>query len=85
MIIIIFNFKNINRIQKEFNRSDLYKYDNFPFFAIPEKKFVFNKYPSGLTIYSTKGHCWNTPSPCSEGAVNKIKVKKNNRYYFLYK
>ena len=85
IVIIIFNFKNFNRIQKEFERTDLYKYDNFPFFSIPDKEFSSNKYPSGLIINSTKGHCWNTPAPCSEGSVNKIKVKKNNRYYFLYK
>ena len=85
LIIIIFNLKNINRIEKEFNRTDLYKYDNFPFFAIPEKEFISNNYPSGLIIHSTKGHCWNTPSPCTEGSASKIKVKKNNRYYFLYK
>jgi hypothetical protein len=84
-IIIIFNLKNITRIDKEFNRTDLYKYDNFPFFAIPEKEFISNSYPSGLIIYSTKGHCWNTPSLCTEGSSSKIKVKKNNRYYFLYK
>ena len=57
----------------------------FLFFSIPDKEFSSNKYPSGLIINSTKGHCWNTPAPCSEGSVNKIKVKKNNRYYFLYK
>ena len=85
IVIIIFNFKNFTRIQEEFERTDIYKYDNFPFFSIPVKEFTANKYPSEFIIYSTKGHCWNTPSPCSEGAVNKIKVKKNNRYYFLYK
>ena len=85
IVIIIFNFKNFTRIQKEFERTDIYKYDNFPFYSIPVKEFTANKYPSEFIIYSTKGHCWNTPSPCSEGAVNKIKVKKNNRYYFLYK
>ncbi len=85
IVIIIFNFKNFTRIQDEFERTDIYKYDNFPFFSIPVKEFTANKYPSEFIIYSTKGHCWNTPSPCSEGAVNKIKVKKNNRYYFLYK
>lgn len=85
LIVIIFNFKNINRIENEIDRTDLYKYDNFPFFAIPDKKYLIKNYPSGLTIYSTGGHCWNIPSPCSEGDLSKFKVRKNNKYYFLYK
>ena len=31
-IIIIFNLKNIDRINNEIQRTDHYKYDNFPFF-----------------------------------------------------
>ena len=83
-IIIIFNLKNITRIDNEFKRTDLYKFDNFPFFAIPEKKFIFEKTSSGLTIYKTIGHCWNTPTPCI-GSHSKINVKKNNGYYFIYR
>ena len=83
-IIIIFNLKNIIRIDNEFKRTDLYKFDNFPFFAIPEKKFIFEKTSSGLTIYKTIGHCWNTPTPCI-GSHSKINVKKNNGYYFIYR
>ncbi len=83
-IIVIFNLKNISRIDKEFKRTDLYKFDNFPFFAIPEKKFIFEKTQSGLTIYKTIGHCWNTPTPCI-GSYSKINVKKINGYYFIYR
>ena len=39
-VIIIFNLKNIDRINNEIQRTDHYKYDNFPFFAIP-KRFHF--------------------------------------------
>ena len=84
-IIVIFNLKNINRIDKEFKRTDLYKFDNFPFFAIPEKKFISEVFPSGLTIYRTSGHCWNTPTPCIGNLSGKINVKKNNGYYFIYR
>ena len=84
-IIVIFNLKNINRIDKEFKRTDLYKFDNFPFFAIPEKKFISEKFPSGLIIYRTSGHCWNTPTPCIGNLSGKINVKKNNGYYFIYR
>jgi len=33
LVFIFFNIKNINRIYQEFNRSDQYKYTNFPFYA----------------------------------------------------
>ena len=85
VVLIIFNLKNFNRINQEFKRIDHYKFDNFPFYAIPDKKFISEKFESGLTIYKTKGHCWNVPSPCKGNLKNDIEVKINNGYYFLYK
>ena len=83
-VIIVFNLKNIDRIDKEFKRTDLYKFDNFPFFALPEKKYNSEVFTSGLIVYRTSGHCWNTPTPCI-GHLGKINVKKNNGYYFIYR
>ena len=37
LVILIFNVKNINRVEKEFNRTDLYRFDNFPFYATLQK------------------------------------------------
>ena len=85
LVIVAFNYKNITRIHKEFNRSDLYSFDNFPFFALPEKEFVAEKFSSGLTIYRTKGHCWNTPTPCIGNLSSELNVKKKYGYYFIYK
>jgi len=85
IIIVIFNFKNINRINKEFQRTDLYRFDNFPYYAIPEKKFITENTSSGLTFYRTTGHCWNTPTPCTGSLKSKIGVEKINGYYFLIK
>ncbi len=84
LIIIIFNFKNIYRISEEFKRTDHYRFDNFPFFAIPDKKFYTENTSSGLIIYKTDGHCWATPSPCTQ-SIGKFgfKVKKKNGYYFF--
>ena len=85
LVIVAFNYKNITRIHKEFNRSDLYRFDNFPFFALPEKEFVAEKFSAGLTIYRTKGHCWNTPTPCIGNLSSELNVKKKYGYYFIYK
>jgi hypothetical protein len=85
LIVIVFNIKNINRINNEFQRTDLYKFDNFPFFSIPEKEFISEKSSSGLIFYRTNGHCWNTPSPCVGHLSGKLQIKKDNGYYFFYR
>ena len=86
LIIIIFNLKNFMRISDEFQRADHYKFDKFPFFAIPEKKHDFEKTLSGLVVYKTDGHCWNTPSPCAQSLGElSVKTKKKNGYYFFYR
>ena len=85
LVIVAFNFKNITRVNKEFNRSDLYRFDNFPFFALPEKKFVAEKFSAGLTIYRTDGHCWNVPTPCIGNLSSEVNVKKKHGYYIIYK
>ena len=82
-VIIVFNFKNITRIEKEIDRDDHYKFNNFPFFALKEKEYKVHKYSPGLNIFSTH-HCWATPTPC--GQINeRVYVKKLNGYYFIHK
>ena len=85
LVIIIFNFKNINRVSSEFKQEGIYKFDDFPFYTILDTKFISEKSLSGLTIYKTNGHCWGTPSPCTGSLKSKINAKKKNGYYFLYK
>ena len=84
MVILIFNVKNFNRINDEFQRTDHYKFENFPFFAIRDKDYSFEKTKSGLIIYQTNGHCWNIPSPCVQ-SMGKLGLKtvKENGYYFI--
>ncbi len=83
LVIVIFNFKNLNRISDEFQRADYYKFDNFPFFAILDKEYYSEKTLSGLTIYKTKGHCWNTPSPCTQN-IGKFGFKIEKKYGFYF-
>ena len=85
LVIVIFNLKNIHRINDEIQRTDHYKYDNFPFFAIPKKEYDFEKTSSGLVVYKTDGHCWNTPSPCvqSLGELGLKTLKKNGYFFFI--
>ena len=82
-IILIVNIKNIDRIKDEFVRTDLYKFENFPFYSIPVKKYISEKTLSGLTLYRTEGHCWNVPSPCFGSLTKEIIIKKKNDYYFI--
>ena len=79
-ILIIVNIKNFIRINNEIERTDIYKFNDFPFFAIHEKKYVKKKFENGLIIYKAH-HCWDTPSPC--GNFEDITVKKYKGYYFI--
>ena len=83
IVIIIFNFKNSLRINDEFQRTDNYKFDNFPFFAIPEKKYFSEITESGLEVYKTNGHCWNVPSPCVRG-LGKLTLKTDEKYGYYF-
>ena len=85
-LIIVFNTKNIDRIGNELKRNDIYKFSEFPFFAIKEQKYFSTQFEDGLTIYETRGsHCWGTSTPCSNGMDPKIKVKEKNGYFFIYR
>ena len=72
--LFIFNMKNLNRIHFEFGRNDQFKFNNFPYFFVPEKKF--KPIYSGKDVYLNvvEHHCWATPSPCSN-TIYKIKNK----------
>jgi len=81
-IIIVFNFKNLDRIKNEFDRNDIYKFSNFPYYAIKTMKYKETTFKEGLSIYSAEGHCWSTPTPCG-GVSDDIKVHKIKSYYFI--
>lgn len=74
LVFSIYNFKNISRIYSEFNRTDRYQYNNFPFFYVENvsyEKVIIN---NDITIYEPiKNNCWATPAPCVD---RNIKVKK---------
>ena len=84
LVVIIFNFKNLIRIDNELQRTDHYKYKNFPFFSIPHKEYIFDTTNSSLLIYKTNGHCWDIPSPCVQSMnAPMLKTVKKNGYYFI--
>ena len=88
IFIIYFNASNINRIYKEYNREDLYKFTNFPLFALPSlnfdyqiKNIRFNRSKKNDNFWRT---CFNSNLIC----VNHdeiIKFNKNKRYLFISK
>ena len=83
LVVVLFNIKNILRINNEIKREDLYKFSDFPYFAIDKKKFSKKKFDSGLTLFSAH-HCWSTPSPCGNLSENLDVIKKRG-YYFIIK
>ncbi len=80
--IIIFNLKNIVRINYEFGREDQYKFTNFPLFFVKEKKYKSLKLDNKQYLNITEGYCWATPTPCSN---TEIKARIINDYLFFEK
>jgi len=68
IIVLIFNFKNIVRLIK-----GPYKFDNFPFYNVIKKDFKALSQEGNEYMYITDGHCWATPTPCSNTG-RKIKI-----------
>tara|TARA_A100001015_G_scaffold51748_1_gene56857 strand:- start:3828 stop:5495 length:1668 start_codon:yes stop_codon:yes gene_type:complete len=64
-VFIIFNLKNIIRLDSEFSRKDQYQFNNFPYFAVEDKKYKNLKIDNINYMYTTNGYCWATPTPCS--------------------
>ena len=81
-VIIVFNFKNLDRIKNEFDRNDIFKFSNFPYYAVTTMKYKETKFKEGLSIYSAEGHCWSTPTPCG-GVSDNLNVHKIKSYYFI--
>jgi hypothetical protein len=92
-LLIYFNYMNLLRIKEEFTRNDEYKYVNFPFFPIDEKKYLV-RYTSANNRYfspvnkQNQDHCFNLPTICSAMNIDLlfynifhkkiILIKKNN-------
>ncbi len=80
LIIIIFNTKNVLRLELEFNRNDQYKFDNFPFYTVIDKKYESFSFENETYMYTTNGYCWATPTPCSN---TPRKIRVINNYIFF--
>ena len=67
--------KNFNRIYQEFSRDDQFKFTNYPFYFVKKKEYKQIYYEDKVYLNITSGHCWATPSPCSN-TIRKIDTKK---------
>ncbi len=82
--LIFFVAKNFLRISHEFDRNDMYKYINFPYYNIPEVKFIEHDLKNDIKVYEPlNNNCWNIPSPCPY--KKNLKAKKINNYIVFYK
>ena len=79
---VIFNFKNILRINNEINNEYLANFQNFPLFFVKEIESSV-KYVDGHKVYYVKKSCWAVHSTCVRDL--KFNVKKQNNYIFYYR
>ncbi len=80
LVIIVFNLKNIIRLDSEFNRNDQYQFNNFPYYTVINKEYKNLKINNIDYMYVTDGYCWATPTPCSN-TPRKIRVIKNYIFF----
>ena len=80
LALVIFNFKNIIRINKELNREDQYKFSNFPFYSVKEKNYEKFELDNKNYLFVTDGYCWATPTPCTNTPREGESI---NGYLFL--
>ena len=80
LIVIVFNTKNILRLEFEFNRNDQYKFKSFPFYTVIDKEYKSFSTNNITYMHTTDGYCWATPTPCSNTGR---KIKIINNYIFF--
>ncbi len=78
--ILIFNYKNISRINKEFDYSAAGYFKSFPLFHIENVNFN-EQIINGEKVYNVKGMCWATPTPCLRNTNKKIEKKYGFKIY----
>ena len=80
--LLIFNIRNINRIEKEITRYNYNILDNAYYFL---PKAEYNKVQLGENILLNKpihGACWDIRSPCTHRPGIEVKKKFNYLIYF---
>jgi hypothetical protein len=72
--LLIFNARNIKRIDKEIK---IYNSDSFPFFYVPKGDAELINLNENINVYIPKNidACWATKTPCV-GGVDHLEVKK---------
>ena len=75
--VSVFLIKNVIRINLEFDRNDMYKFTNFPFFSVPENLTFKKKNIDGVvTVHmAMNNNCWYSPSPCPYSPGLRAKKK----------
>ena len=89
LLIVFFNFSNFSRIKNEFEREDIYKFTNFPWF--PNPNFSFETFYSNNIEYRVSRNnkefwrtCWNI-KPICVNHDDKISITKIGRKLIIEK
>ena len=85
--VIVFNLRNLNRINNEMSLSEnsANNFSNFPFYWVKNVKYKELKRDSFLLNQVESGNsCWATPSVCVTGTGDRINVLKKNNFIIYY-
>ena len=86
--IAYFNISNANRIFKEFNRNDLYRFNDFPWYAKPKLNYKIDNSNNFIFVRSAKNEnfwttCFNAPNICANHD-KKLEFKLIGKRLFIY-
>ena len=85
--VIVFNLRNLNRINNEMSLSEnsANNFSNFPFYWVKDVKYKELKRDTFLLNQVESGNsCWATPSVCVTGTGDRINVLKKNNFIIYY-
>tara|TARA_B100001540_G_C15802039_1_gene640322 strand:+ start:1126 stop:2844 length:1719 start_codon:yes stop_codon:yes gene_type:complete len=86
--LVIFNVRNINRINQELNlpENQNHNFKNFPFYWVDDVRYEKVKI-NNFTLYKVQDSkmCWNIPSTCIRTLSGLNVIKKNGYKFYFYK
>ena len=85
--LIIFNFKNIQRLNHEINLKSYehHNFFNFPFYWVDNVEYeTFTVNAKSFNEVTNNKSCWNVPSTCIKNR-NYLDIQKKGNYFFYKK
>ena len=84
ILIIIFNVRNLDRIQKELSlkENEHHNFKSFPFYWVNKPYYKKSKNKL-IDLNHVDKRCWATPSVCINISEDELEIKKNKNFIII--